>query len=61
MNMQENGDNEIHTYNCPHPPLHQNREGLGHFSTCREAVRMAKQKYPRANGCYYCVPECHTS
>lgn len=58
---QANGDHEVHTTGCPHPPDISNREELGYFSNCHEAVAVAKRKYPTANGCFYCCKACHTS
>lgn len=42
-------------------PEPQNREYLGDFPSCHGAVIEAKKKYPRANGCFHCSKECHTS
>lgn len=62
-NAQENGDHEVHTAGCPHPPKPTNRIALGAFLTCQQAVSAAKNKWPktRINGCYYCSNACHTS
>ena len=60
-NAQENGDHEVHKYNCSHRPKQQNCLYLGAFNTCKEAVREAKKQYNKSNGCYYCCKECHTS
>jgi hypothetical protein len=58
---QDNGDHEVHTTGCSHPPLISNRKELGYFSNCHEAVAVARISYPTANGCYWCCRECHTS
>lgn len=58
-NPQENGDHEVHEYGCTHAPNSENAEYLGNFSSCREAVKEARKKYPTADGCYYCAPACH--
>lgn len=61
-NAQPNGDHEVHIDNgsCPTPPDIWNRLSLGYFSNCREAVRAAKLRYySTADGCAYCIPECH--
>lgn len=60
-NAQSNGDHEVHTYNCAHGPYEVNRLYLGDFTSCRPAVTEAKRYFTRANGCYYCANECHTS
>ncbi|PCJ77028.1 MAG: hypothetical protein COA53_02140 [Rhodobacteraceae bacterium] len=58
---QDNGDHEVHTTGCPHPPLPQNRRQLGDHLNCQSAVRVAKTVYPTANGCFYCSNTCHTT
>ena len=57
---QPNGDHEVHTVNCSHPPLPTNRLDLGEHPNCQSAVREAKRTYVKSNGCYYCCRECHT-
>jgi len=58
---QTNGDHEVHQFGCSWMPAEDNRIYLGDFPTCRSAVTAAKRHYTRANGCYYCSRECHTS
>lgn len=61
-NTQFNGDNEVHEENCRYLPHPQNRVLLGSFPSCKEAVAYARRYgFTRADGCAYCVPECHTS
>jgi hypothetical protein len=55
---QENGDHEVHKTGCAWMP--EDRTYLGDFNNCRDAVRKAKEKYARADGCAHCSPECHT-
>jgi hypothetical protein len=57
---QSNGDHEVHRTGCPHPPVEYNREPLGYFSNCHDAVREAQKRFNQVNGCYWCNPECHT-
>lgn len=61
-NVQENGDHEVHTTGCSHPPAEENRVGIGNFDNCQNAVSAAKQRWPNAkiNGCYYCANACNT-
>ncbi|PKF48643.1 hypothetical protein AT251_24570 [Enterovibrio nigricans] len=59
-NAQSNGDHEVHAGTCSHLPLLHNRDYLGLFSNCRDAVNEAKKKYPKSNGCYFCSNACHT-
>lgn len=58
-NAQQNGDHEVHLDGCTRMPT--NPLYLGSFSTCHDAVRAAKQYFPRSNGCYWCSPACHTT
>ncbi len=60
-NRQSNGDHEVHRLGCSFMPAEANREYLGDFSSCTDAVREAKRTYPQSNGCYYCSNECHKS
>lgn len=60
-NAQNNGDHEVHVEGCGHMPLPQNRQYLGNFTSCHDAVRAAKIYYYQSNGCYYCCNPCHTS
>ncbi|MGE7777779.1 hypothetical protein ACQKLP_23895 [Chitinophaga sp. NPDC101104] len=60
-NPQPNGDYEVHVATCKFFTLMYNVTYLGEFDTCREAVREAKKRYQRTNGCYYCCHPCHTS
>jgi len=60
-NPQSNGDHEVHKDGCNHLPDPQNRKDLGYHSNCQSAVREAKTYYSKANGCYYCSNDCHTS
>ena len=59
-NAQNNGDHEVHKSDCQRLPIPANRQHLGSFSNCRDAVRKAKEYYVRADGCYYCSNRCHT-
>lgn len=59
-NAQSNGDHEVHKDGCSFMPQSENRQYLGEFSNCRDAVREAKKTYPQSNGCYFCSLECHT-
>lgn len=64
QNQQPNGDYEVHTSTCSFLPAPANREYLGDFTHCPQAVGEAKRRHPtwhRINGCYYCSLACHTS
>ncbi|EAO4397087.1 hypothetical protein E5475_18610 [Salmonella enterica] len=61
-NAQNNGDHEVHTEDCEYLPSSSNREYLGYYSDCAQAVTQAKEMgYSKANGCYWCANKCHTS
>jgi hypothetical protein len=60
-NQQTNGDHEVHTSDCSFLPTPANRQYLGEFSNCRDAVAEARKSYRQCNGCYYCSKDCHTS
>lgn len=60
-NAQDNGDHEVHKETCKRLPDKENRLYLGDFASCRGAVQEAKKHYAKADGCFYCSPECHTS
>lgn len=60
-NAQTNGDHEVHVEGCAFAPLVKNRIDLGYHFSCFPAVSLAKKTYSRANGCYYCCNQCHTS
>lgn len=60
-NAQSNGDHEVHKAGCSWLPKRENRIYLGEHSTCKSAVRKAKNEYLKVNGCYYCSNDCHTS
>lgn len=61
VNSQQNGDHEVHTLGCSFLPDPENRIYLGEFNSCSPAVRKAKQRYSKSDGCYYCSRACHTS
>ncbi|PWV54450.1 hypothetical protein C7475_1021209 [Chitinophaga sp. S165] len=60
-NAQPNGDHEVHVPTCHKFPEIYNRTYLGEFETCQEAIREAKNRHPKANGCIHCCTPCHTS
>lgn len=60
-NAQSNGDHEVHKDGCSFMPSVSNRTYLGDFSNCQDAVKEAKKKHSKSNGCYYCCNACHTS
>jgi hypothetical protein len=57
---QSNGDHEVHNEDCSFLPHAENRMYLGIFYACASAVTEAKKTYPKADGCAFCSPSCHT-
>ncbi|WP_113928793.1 hypothetical protein [Bacillus sp. P14.5] len=62
LNVQPNGDYEVHSKGCRKEPT-LNVEKLGYHMSCNSAVNEAKRKHPRKkiNGCIHCSRLCHTS
>jgi len=58
-NAQHNGDHEVHEEGCQYMP--SNKTDLGLHDDCQSAVKEAKKKYSKSNGCKYCAKPCHTS
>ena len=56
---QSNGDHEVHTEDCKYIPEVRNREYLGYFTNCQDAIKKAKSIFPTADGCFFCSRECH--
>ncbi len=58
-----NHNHEVHNETCPELPRPENREYLGSFSTCRDALHEAERAHPTwcdIDGCAICCPEIHT-
>ena len=60
-NSQTNGDHEVHVFPCNYLPELKNRLYLGEFNNCQDALREAKKRDSKADGCYHCCYPCHTS
>lgn len=58
-NSQANGDHEVHTSGCPYFRKIRSKTPLGLHYSCHTAVAAAKRYYFKADGCYYCCPQCH--
>lgn len=55
-----NNNNEIHTEDCEYLPSQHNREPLGSFNNCWEALEKARiSGYPKADGCTHCCTPCN--
>jgi hypothetical protein len=54
-----NGDYLVHRSDCTYIPETSHCNGLGMFAECNTALSEAKRLFIKANGCRYCVPECH--
>ena len=59
-NAQPTGEHEVHTSTCPYLPNQNNRQYLGTFYNCKDAIAEAKKYYSNVDGCFYCSKECHT-
>jgi hypothetical protein len=55
---QSTGEHEVHKDGCSFFP--SDREYLGYFSSCKEAIAEARKTYSNVDGCFFCCPECHT-
>ena len=58
-NKQSTGEHEVHKENCIYLPDANNRQYLGIFYYCQDAVNEAKKYYSNVDGCLYCSSECH--
>lgn len=58
-NAQPSGDHEVHKDGCHYLPEWENQLPLGAHESCRTAVEKAKKRYPTADGCAHCCPECN--
>ncbi|PCF65706.1 hypothetical protein B4W74_00405 [Staphylococcus intermedius] len=57
----QNNNYEVHSEECKYLPSFSNREFLGVFYNCSEAVNEAKRLHPtlKIDGCFFCSIECH--
>ena len=53
-----NGDHLVHREGCARMPSYP--LNLGHHAQCHQALDVAKRFFPRSNGCFQCIRECHT-
>ncbi|WP_141317637.1 hypothetical protein [Halomonas halmophila] len=44
-NTDDNGNHEVHTTGCPHPPADKNRLPLGIHDSCGPATAAARTKF----------------
>ena len=59
-NARSNGDHEIHAELCMFLPQVDNRQFLGKFISCTDAMVEAKKHYFSANACKRCSENCRT-
>ena len=52
-------NHEVHKESCTYLPSPLNREYLGYFASCKDAIAKAKEKYSNVDGCAVCCTECH--
>ena len=53
-----NGDHQVQRERCVRMPSYP--LNLGHHAQCHQALDVAKRFFPRSNGCFQCIRECHT-
>lgn len=58
-NAQPSGDHEVHKEGCQYMPDIDNQMPLGSHESAHSAVEKAKGRYPTADGCAHCCPECN--
>lgn len=54
-----NYNHEVHTEDCQWLPSVSNRDYLGYFNSCSEAIKKAKESYSNVDGCATCCSLCH--
>jgi len=59
-NAQPTGEHEVHKTDCSNPAEEENRQYLGSFDNCQEAVKEAKKYFDNVDGCYWCSRACNT-
>lgn len=52
-------NHEVHAEGCIWMPSTTNRDYLGYFDKCADAVSKAKTMYSNVDGCKTCCPDCH--
>jgi len=57
-NSDSNTVHEVHIDKCPKLPEANEREYVGYFSDCQEAIVKAQTKYEYVNGCPVCNSDC---
>lgn len=58
---QPNGDHEVHEEHCTYLEMAHDVKYLGMFENGIQAVAHARKFYAKADGCYFCCKEAHTS
>lgn len=57
--LNPNYNHEVHTEDCVWFPSIANRDYLGYYNNCNDAIRKAKERYSNVDGCKTCSPLCH--
>lgn len=58
---QYNGDHEVHVEGCRRLAMAQDVAYLGEFESASDALAVAKIRYAKADGCFYCCNSVHKS
>jgi len=56
---EPNGDHAVHVEGCVHLPA--DRQYVGDYDDCYQALKAAQKHYIWANGCAWCLRLCHYS
>lgn len=59
-NSQVTGEFEVHREDCTYMFFIEDALCLGEFSSCEEAMSVARRLYPNVDGCAFCCRRCHT-
>lgn len=54
-----NNNHEVHISGCQWMPSEINRDYLGMFNSCTEALNRARISYTNVDGCATCCPDCN--
>lgn len=54
-----NGELELHMEHCQYIPNRSNRQYIGYFVSCFDAMDSALKTHEKMNGCPFCCKEVH--
>ena len=56
---KEGGVHIVHSEKCQFLPNEDKRHALGDYTSCDTAMKHARERHSRVNGCQTCCPDCH--